>query len=79
MTKNIFLGPILVHLPQIRPPKLFFKNLASSFTRYYGQPLSCTISENTNDPILRKLSDGRTGRQTRLISYDAVRLTSSVQ
>ena len=37
----------------------FFKNLAPSFTRYYGQLSSCTTSEKTNDPILRKLSDGR--------------------
>ena len=37
----------------------FFKNLASSVTRYHGQLSSCTISEKTNGPILRKLSDGR--------------------
>ena len=37
----------------------FFKNLTSSVTRYNGQLSSCTISEKTNDPILRKLSDGR--------------------
>ena len=42
----------------------FFKKLAVSFTRCYGQLLSCTISEKTDDPILRKLSDGRTDRQT---------------
>ena len=29
--------------------------------RYHGQLSSYTISEITNDPILRKLSDGRTG------------------
>ena len=33
------------------------KNLASSVTRYHSQLSSCTISEKTNDPILRKLSD----------------------
>ena len=37
----------------------FFKNLALSVTRYHGQLSSCTISENTNDPILRKFSDGQ--------------------
>ena len=37
----------------------FLKNLASSVTRYHGQLSSYTISEKTNDPILRKLS----GRQ----------------
>ena len=38
----------------------FFKNLASSVTIYPGQLSSCTISEKTNDPSLRKLSDGQT-------------------
>ena len=32
--------------------------MALSVTRYYGQLSSCTIPEKTNDPILRKLSDG---------------------
>ena len=30
----------------------------------HGQLSSCTIPENTNDPIVRKLSDGRTNRPT---------------
>ena len=42
----------------------FFKNMASSVIRDHGQPSSCTIPEKTNDPILRKLSDGRTDRRT---------------
>ena len=48
--------------------QIFFpKNLAASVTRYHGQLSSCTISEKTNDPILRKLSDGWTnGRTDRL-------------
>ena len=33
-------------------------NLVLSVTMFYGQLLSCTISEKTNDPILRELSDG---------------------
>ena len=37
---------------------LFFKNLASSVTKYHGKLSSCTITEKNNDPILRKLSDG---------------------
>ena len=41
----------------------FFKNLASAVTRYHGQLSSCTIKEKTNDPILRKVSDGRIDRQ----------------
>ena len=35
------------------------KNLPSSATRYHGQLSSCTISEKTNYPFLRKVSDGR--------------------
>ena len=42
----------------------FFKNLASSVLTYHGQLSSCTISEKTNDPILRKLSDGQTNGWT---------------
>ena len=37
------------------PPKIFFKNLALSVTRYHVQLSSCTTSEKTDDPILRKL------------------------
>ena len=57
----------------------FFKNLASLATRYHSQLSSCTIPAKTNDPVLRKLSEGRTHRRTRVISSDAVRLTSNVQ
>ena len=42
----------------------FSKNLAPSVTRYHGQLSSSTISEKTNDPVLRKFSEGRTDRQT---------------
>ena len=38
----------------------FFENMAPSVTRYHGHLSSCAISQKTNDPILRKLSDGRT-------------------
>ena len=62
MTKNLALGLILTHLTQIRAVNFFFKNLASSVTKYHGQLSSCTISEKTNDPILRKL-DGQTDGQ----------------
>ena len=41
----------------------FFKNLAPSVTRCHGQLSTCTVSEKTNDSILRKLSDGWTERQ----------------
>ena len=55
----------------------FFKNLALSVvTRYHVQLSSCTISGKSNDPILRKLSDGwmdrqmnrQTDRRTKMIS-----------
>ena len=60
--KNHF-EPDLGPLSQIRAAKYFFlKNLASSVTRYYGQLSSCKTSEKTNDPILKKLSDGRTDK-----------------
>ena len=62
-SKNLVSGPILVHLAQIWAA-IFFKNLASSVTRYHGQLSSCTISAKTKDPILRKLSDRQTDRQT---------------
>ena len=42
----------------------FFQKSGSSVTRYHGQLSSCTISEKINDPVLRKLSDGRTDEQT---------------
>ena len=42
----------------------FFKNLAPSVTKYHGHLSSCTISEKTNDPILRKLRDRQTNRPT---------------
>ena len=62
--KNLVLCRILAHLTQIWVANFFEKNLERSVTRYYGQLSSCTTSEKTNDPILRKLSDGRTDGQT---------------
>ena len=56
-------GPELDPLGRNLGLKSFFKNLPSSVTRYHGQLSSCTISEKTNDPILRKLTDGRTDEQ----------------
>ena len=75
MAKSLVLDLILDYLAQIRlwpicpeswPPKFFFEFFfqALSVTRYHGQLSSCTISEKTNDPILRKLSDGWTDRPT---------------
>ena len=66
MVKNLVLGWIYAHRTQIRDAKILLKNLASSVTRYYGQLSLRKVSEKTNDPILRKFSDGRTdGRMHR--------------
>ena len=72
--RKTYFGPDIVPFGPNLGPKFifFFKNLSSSITRYHGQLSSCTISEKTNDPILRKLSDGwtdgRMDRRTRVIS-----------
>ena len=62
-----YFGPDLGPLGTNPGCQFFFKNLASSVTRYHGQLSSCKISEKTNDPILRKFTggqmDGRTDRQ----------------
>ena len=39
---------------------MFFKNLASTVTRYHGQLSPCTIPDKTDDAVLRKLGDGWT-------------------
>ena len=66
MAKNLILGLIYLSWSQTWVAKFFFKNLATSVTRFYGQLSSCIISEKTNDRILRKFSDGRTnGRVNR--------------
>ena len=64
MVKNLVLGPILVHLAQILAANFFFEILALSVTRYHGKLSLCTISEKTNDLIMRKLSDERTDGRT---------------
>ena len=53
-------------LGQISATNFFFfsENLAWSVTRYLGQLSSGTISEKSNDPILRKLSNGETDGET---------------
>ena len=43
---------------------VFGPNSAPSVTRYCGELSSCTISEKTNDPIFRKLSDEQMQGQT---------------
>ena len=53
---------------QIWAQNFIFKNLASSVTRHHGQLSSCTTSEKTNDPVLRKLTDEWTDLRTRVMS-----------
>ena len=62
--KNLVSDPIV---PKFGPPNCF-KYLAPSVSRYQGHLLPCTISEKTNDPILRILSDRRTDRRTKVTS-----------
>ena len=61
MVKKTSFGPRFRAWAKIRAAK----NLASSITRCRCQ-ISCTTSEKTNDPILKKklVTDGRTDRQT---------------
>ena len=72
MAKNLILGR------EIFVSKIW---LGQSLDIMVSQLSSCTIAEKINDPILRKLSDGRTdGRiDGRVISEEAARLTPSVQ
>ena len=58
----------------------FFAKIWLSVTRYHGQLPSGTLSEKTNDPISRKLSDRwQMDKRMRVISEDAVQLMLSVQ
>ena len=51
--------------PKFGLRNIFFKNRASSITRYHGQLSSCTISEKINYSILKKVSvDTQTDRIT---------------
>ena len=65
MAKSLVFGPNLGSLgPILGRQNFFFKNLASSVTRYQGNLSSCIRSEKTNDPILKKFMDGRTDGRT---------------
>ena len=58
MPKKPLFGPDSARWAQIRSAKcLFFKDLVSSVTRYHGQLSACTISEKTEDPILRQVEE----------------------
>ena len=70
MEKNLVSGPFGPNLGrQHFFFFFFFKNLALSVTRYHGQLSWCTLSEKTNDPILRKISDGQTDKSDFLGRY----------
>ena len=65
MAKNLVLGLILAHLVQIRAaefffPKIWLRHLLDVMVRYHH----LQYQKKTNDPILRKLSHGRTDGQT---------------
>ena len=77
MAKNLILGPILA--PSLGPQNfirgVYFYYMLDIVANYpcmqfqrklliQTQEKTCTISEKTNDPILRKLSNGRTDGQT---------------
>ena len=80
MAKSLVLGPILAHLAQIQAAKYFFNILASSVTNVM---VSCHLVKYQKKLAIQSwenlVTDGRTGRRTRMILWDAVRLTSSVQ
>ena len=61
--EKLHFGPDLGPLGPNSGHHFFFKNLAPSVVRYYGQLSSCAISEKTDDLILRKFSDRRTDRR----------------
>ena len=56
MIKKTHFWPDLEPLGPNSGPKFFFKNLTLPVTRYHGHLSSCTTSEKTNDPFLRKCS-----------------------
>ena len=60
MTKKLILGLILADWAHFWAAKFFSpKNLVASVIRYHGHLSSGTISEKTNDPILRILVRAR--------------------
>ena len=58
MAKNLVSGLILAHLAQIRTNNFFLTNLASSINIHH------VSYHPINDPILKKVCDGRTDRET---------------
>ena len=61
--KNLVFGLILAQIWAVKK-KNFLSKIWLHQSRYYGQLSSCTIPENTNDPILRGRSNRWTSWQT---------------
>ena len=57
--------------PKFGPP-FFFLSLASPVTRYHDQLSSCTTSEKTSNPIMKKRSDRWMDRRKRVISLEHI-------
>ena len=51
---------------------IFFLSLASPVTRYHDQLSSCTTSEKTSNPIMKKRSDGWMDIWKRAISLEHI-------
>ena len=64
MAKNLVSDLILAHLAQIRTNNIFFKNLALSISIHHTSYHHVQYQKKTNNPILKKFSDGRTDGQT---------------
>ena len=62
--KKSYFGPNLGPLLNPNSGHHFFFNLTLSVSRYHGQASLCTISQKTNDSILRNLRDGWMNAQT---------------
>ena len=64
MTKNLIFGSDLGPFGPNLGRKFFFQICGSVSHKISRAAIVCTISGKTNDPILRKLSNGRTDGQT---------------
>ena len=59
MPKKPLFGPDSARWAQIRSAKCLFSKIWYRFqrSRYHGQLSACTISEKTEDPILRQVEE----------------------
>ena len=79
MAKNLVSDLILAHLAQIRTNNFFFKNLALSISIHHTSYHHVQYQKKTNDPILKKFSDGRTDGQTDGRKYFIGRCLTNVE